>query len=165
MGRLLRHIWDARPGLSESSFGAIAWAALVAASLLAGDAWQREALHPEWMRLGLMSAVASAPALALSLWVMRALPHRGGTRGYALAFLVLATLTLGLSALIFAADFWLYFSQWHAAPFSKLWIVQFVFTFASAVYQFLVSGLRMHVPFGVLLLFPAALLLSRRTSR
>jgi hypothetical protein len=161
----LRHIWAARPGLLEALMGALTWAALVPVSLLAGGAWQRGDLHPEWLRLCLMSAMASAIALPLALWALRIFPHKGGTRGFALAFLVVAILTLGLSALLFALDFWLYFSQWHAETFSKIWFLQFIFTFASAVYQFMVSGLRMHVPFGVLLLFPAAFFLARRTLR
>jgi hypothetical protein len=165
MGAALRHAWQSRPRFLEAVLGGLVWALLVPASLIAGASWHGGALHPDWVRLAAMSALAAAIAFPLSLWLLRMVPHKAGSRGFALAFLALAASTLGLTALHFALDFWLYFSQWHAAPFSRIWLLQFAFTNASAVYQFMVSGLRMHVPFGIALLFPASLWLARRTSR
>ena len=106
----------------------------------------------------------------------------GGTVGGFLAWVVAATVagarprsarfaamsftlilgTAGITAFFFFLQYRLYYAQWHDQSFSEMWIVQMLFTGASAVYIFAVSGLRMLLPFGLLVLFGAALIFARK---
>ena len=70
--------------------------------------------------------------------------------------------TAGITAFFFFLQYRLYYAQWHDQSFSEMWIVQMLFTGATAVYIFAVSGLRMLLPFGLPVLFGAALVFARK---
>ncbi|MFD1744107.1 hypothetical protein ACFSE1_01410 [Rhizobium helianthi] len=71
---------------------------------------------------------------------------RGRFLRFALAFLLLFCTTLFLTSGLFALHYRSFYAQWHADAFSRDWILQFIFTSASATYQFFVIGTRL---FGV----------------
>ena len=48
-----------------------------------------------------------------------------------------------MTAFLFAMDYRLFYSRWHAPFGTIVWAFQFVFTSASAVYQFAVLGMRL----------------------
>jgi hypothetical protein len=75
------------------------------------------------------------------------------TQRFAAAFLSFSLLTIGFTALAFALQFRIYFAQWHDDEFSKRLILETIFTMLSAVYQFLVLGLRLYLPIGIAALF------------
>ncbi len=79
------------------------------------------------------------------------------------AFLVTAFgATVVATGLLLAIPQYLYYTQWHAAAFSKVWVIQFVFTFAGAFYQFAVVGLRFYFPFAFLALLAIGWVLVHR---
>jgi hypothetical protein len=80
---------------------------------------------------------------------------RPGPR-FALAFLGLSLLTIGMTATIFALHFRAYFAEWHDDELSVRLAFETGFTLAAAVYQFLVLGLRLYLPIGVIALLGAS---------
>lgn len=77
-------------------------------------------------------------------------------------FLVTAfAVTVGATAVVLAVPQYLYYTQWHAAAFSKVWFIQFAFTFAGAFYQFAVVALRFYFPFAFLALLAIGWVLVR----
>ncbi|WP_246727729.1 hypothetical protein [Chelativorans sp. Marseille-P2723] len=87
---------------------------------------------------------------------------KGFTQRFATFFLALAVATGAVTAALFALEYRAYYAQWHAGPFSFVWILQFVFTLASAAYQFAVIGLRLYFPIGLLGLFAASIWFAAR---
>lgn len=163
--RLFRHIAASRPSARELAAGIVLWPLAVVGSVLAAMLLANHALAPAAPRIAGLFALGALPALPLSLWLLRISTFTHPLRLFSAALLVLSLITIGLTALVFAFDFWWYFAQWHGDRFSKLWLIQLGFTFASAIYQFLVSGLRLYVPFGVFALVAASVWLTRQTTR
>ena len=150
------------PTTSFWVFGSIGWAAVNALSALIGltlREWQG------WPAIGEVVAVfAAGAALAfLPATVLGRLVGRGREPSirYAAAFVALAVLTVGFTAAVFAFQYRLYYSQWHAPFPSVVWGFQFVFTTAAAVYQFAVLGMRLYLPLGFIGLFAAGWLIAR----
>ncbi len=79
------------------------------------------------------------------------------------AFLGLGLATIGVTAGLFALDYRAFYARWHADLFSINWFLQQGFTTASALYQFLVIGLRLYLPYGPIVLAGATALLLRTT--
>lgn len=75
---------------------------------------------------------------------------------FSAAFLTLLLLTIGFTALIFALHFRIYFAQWHDDQLSIRLVFETAFTLMSAVYQFLVLGLRLYLPVGFIALLGAS---------
>lgn len=80
---------------------------------------------------------------------------------YLLALIVLALTTLTFTSGLFALQYRSFYAQWHEQAFSRIWVLQFLFTSASAVYQFLVIGLRHYFPLGLPLLLGSTAILVR----
>ncbi|MCA0057672.1 hypothetical protein, partial [Mesorhizobium sp. B261B1A] len=74
----------------------------------------------------------------------------------------LAAATIGLTAGLYALQYRSYYAAWHAPTFTLTWGLQFVFTMAVALYQFVVLGIRLYFPIGFLALFAASLWFARR---
>ena len=72
------------------------------------------------------------------------------TRRFAAAFLAIGAATIGITSFIFALQFRAYFAQWHDDEWSKRYLFETVFTILSAMYQFLVLGLRLYIPVGLI---------------
>ncbi len=81
---------------------------------------------------------------------------------FAAGFLFLSVGTVAFTAFLFAMQYRSFYAQWHAPFGTWIWAFQFVFTSASAVFQFSVLGLRLFLPFGLVFLLAASLLLARR---
>lgn len=161
----LRHVWQSRPSFFEASFSAVIWGVAMPVCMLADYFLVRHMLPPSASRTAIMFALGAVVAAPVAVWCARIFSRNNANSAFAAMFVFLAIGTIGLTALIFAFDFWLYFSQWHGPVFSGLWTNQFVFTFASAIYQFLVSGLRLYLPFGLIALVIASMWASRRITR
>ncbi|WP_137133871.1 hypothetical protein [Rhizobium sp. FKY42] len=80
---------------------------------------------------------------------------------YLLAVTLLGATTVAITSGLFALQYRSFYAQWHEHAFTRIWILQFLFTSASAVYQFLVIGLRYYFPVGLPLLLGAAAILVR----
>ncbi len=84
---------------------------------------------------------------------------------FAASILFLSVGTVAITAAIFALQYRIYYAQWHGDAFTKIWLIQLVFTTAAAVYQFAVMGLRLYLPLGAVILFATALLIARRAGK
>ena len=87
--------------------------------------------------------------------------HRPPTARFAAFFLALSIGTAAMTAFLFAMDYRWFYARWHAPFGSLIWIFQFLFTGASAVYQFAVLGFALFLPFGLLCLIAASAYLVR----
>jgi len=125
-----------------------------------------------YLRNGLMTSHLTALTLvyffggALSWLVMvplteRAAGHRPPTARFSAFFLALSLGTVAMTAFLFAMDYRWFYARWHAPFGSLVWIFQFLFTGASAVYQFAVLGLTLFLPFGLFFLIAASTYLAR----
>ncbi|MDK4703573.1 hypothetical protein PH562_15065 [Rhizobium sp. CNPSo 4062] len=81
---------------------------------------------------------------------------------FAAFFLALSVGTAAMTAFLFAMDYRWFYSRWHAPFGSLIWIFQFLFTGASAVYQFAVLGLTLFLPLGLLCLIVVSAYLARQ---
>jgi hypothetical protein len=161
----IQNIWSARPSMREAASIAIIWSIIVPVCILADYLVLRHMLPPSLFRVTIIFALGAFFAAPIALWCARIFGRKNANSVFAAIFVLLGILTIGVTALLFAFDFWLYFSQWHGEIFSGLWANQFLFTFASAIYQFLVSGLRLYLPFGLLALVIISMWASWRLSR
>lgn len=81
---------------------------------------------------------------------------------FASFFVALTVCTILMTAFLFAMDYRVFYTRWHANFGSITWIFQFLFTGASAVYQFGVLGTRLFLPLGLLSLIANSLVLAKR---
>ncbi|MCV0397099.1 MAG: hypothetical protein K5872_21840 [Rhizobiaceae bacterium] len=157
-------LYRAVPPWPELLLGTLGWAGLTAASSLL-SVWRLGWTLPQaFMQVAFLFAVGSAIAWPLAAIAIR-LTARSLPPGaaYALAFLVLATTTIGVTSGFYALWYRDYYADWHATVFTTEWAFQFAFTVGGAVYQFLVLGLPMYMPVGFAGLFAASFLLARTT--
>ncbi len=143
-------------GLAWASFGlSTAW------FRLSMGGWETEASI--W-RVAVLFAAGAFLAFAPALWLARfASAGRTPSVRFAAHLLFLATVTVAVTAVLFALVYRGYYAQWHEEMFTYVWFLQFIFTSASAVYQFAVLGLRAYLPFGLVALPVFAWALSRAT--
>ena len=163
--QFLVHVWRSRPAIGNILGWMLGWGTVTPLCILADYLLWRHMLPPNSLRLNVIFALGAALAAPLAIWCIRILSSKNANTAFAASFVLLGIGTIGLTALIFALDFWQYFVQWHGQAFSKLWLNQFIYTCASALYQFLVSGLRLYLPFGFLALVAASLWASKRIMR
>ncbi|MGJ8570777.1 MAG: hypothetical protein ACSHXI_08760 [Hoeflea sp.] len=155
----------ARPDWRDVVYGAIAWGAAMAISAQAWLWLSVAALTSHYWSLNAIAFAGAALAWPFSLAAFRFIAfQRARETAFAAAFICLTIFTIGITSAIFAVIFRSYYAQWHGEPFTKLWLVQLVFTIASALYQFAVLGIRLYLPLGVLFLFGASWLLASRHS-
>jgi hypothetical protein len=69
---------------------------------------------------------------------------------------------MAMTAALYALQYRLYYSAWHAETFSVTWALQLVFTALAALYQFAVLGVRLFLPLGFAALFAVAIWFARR---
>jgi hypothetical protein len=150
------------PSWRETFIGAPAWGLAMAFSAWYA-LWLREhdaTFHLESILL--LYASGGLIAWPLSLFAGRCLAQdRTIETRFAAYLLCLIAGTIGVTALLFALDYRLFYSQWHAATGSRVWFYQALFTSLSAYYQFLVLGVRLYLPLGAVALLLASLGLAR----
>ncbi len=125
---------------------------LAALSLSVLRGWQ------DWNTVAHLSAIYGVGAavgmgIALVLAMLLPKPRSRWTRTLLLAVLVVMAMAGATGALVIL-DYRMYYSQWHAPAFSRIWIWQQVFTSLGALYQYAVMGTR-YYGVGVLLLLGA----------
>lgn len=153
----------ALPSRSLLLFGAPLWGLLMMIS-----AWfslylrhRLETFHLEALLLLYFSGGFLAWPFCLTSGRLLAHRHRVESR-FAAFFLCLSAGTILMTAFLFAMQYRLFYAQWHAPPATFIWAIQFVYTSASAVYQFSVLGLPLLLPLGLLFLIGASVGLARR---
>jgi len=153
----------ARPPLSDLLLGAVLWGAQMLASSMAA-LYLRNGMETAHVRdLALLYFTGGLLAWPFILPLGRFFAHgRSLETRFAAFFTVLTGGTILMTAFLFAMDYRVFYSAWHA-PFGSLtWVFQFLFTGASAVYQFAVLGIRLFLPLGLLCLFGTSIALAKR---
>jgi hypothetical protein len=143
--------------------GGLIWGSAMGASALANllvDGWQT----PAKIRfLSLMFAAGGALAFPVGLYFARLVSAgRRSESAFAAAFISLFIFTVVFTSACFALQYRFYYAEWHAPTFSVIWVLQFVFTGAAALYQFAVLGIRLYFPIGFIALFLASLWFARQ---
>lgn len=115
--------------------------------------------------IALLYAAGALIAFPFGLFLAALFSRGRHDAGFAAAILAYATTTIAATAFLFGLHYRLYYAQWHEPSFSEVWFFQFIFTVASAVYQFLVLGIRLYFPLGVAALLAIALWHARSSSR
>lgn len=150
------------PSLPVCLGGALGWGALMAAGAFLSLALQGRAENFQLVRILAIYFAGGLAAWPLALPLARLLTrHRPFETRFAAHFALLSLGTIAVTAFFFALDYRLFYAQWHHAPGTRIWIYQFVFTIAGAVYQFLVMGLSLYLPVGLPVVAGASLWLSR----
>ncbi len=139
---------------------ALAMAATGAVSLVWTRGWALDAQSQ--LLIGLFAAGGLFGFTAARLMLGFVPDSWTASRRFAVGFILIGAGTVGFTALFFALQFLDYFSQWHDDHASVRLLFQTVFTILSACYQFLVLGLRLYIPFGLLALTLAALAYAQR---
>ncbi|WP_245408846.1 hypothetical protein [Rhizobium wuzhouense] len=151
------------PSMQLWSVGALAWGLAMALSfLLSIHVFGRATGSHD---IGLTAIYAAGGVIG---WLV-ALPlvcfsgdGRRSAKIFAAWFLLLGLATIGATAGLFALQYRMFYAHWHAPFPSRIWVYQFVFTSASALYQFAVLGLRHFLPTAFLILLVLAILMARR---
>lgn len=153
----------ARPPISLLVGGALCWGAMMAISALLA-LYLRNGLHTgsvvPLLMLYFLGGMLAWPVL---LPLARLCAHRRAVETrFAAYFVVLSIGTMAATAFLFALDYRIFYARWHAPFGSIVWMFQFAFTSASAVYQFAVLGSRLFLPLGLLFLVITSIHLARR---
>jgi hypothetical protein len=150
------------PSLPIYLGGALGWGLLMAGTAFLSLKMQGRAenFHLEWILAVFFAGGLAAWLLVLP--VARFLTRRRTTETrFSAHFALLSLGTIVVTAVFFALDYRLFYAQWHHPPGTRIWVYQFVFTSAGAIYQFLVMGLGLYLPVGLPLVAGASLWLAR----
>lgn len=153
-----------RPPTRDWLFGALLWGTAIAVSILLPHYGENRL--PESHRDLVLALYFAGAALGWlsALPLVRFFSHgQAAETRFAAAFLLLGIGTAGFTALLFALHYRLFYSQWHEPFGTMIWLFQFVFTSAAAVYQFAVLGIRHYLPFGLIALLAVSILHARRS--
>lgn len=156
------------PGLAVLRIlaGAFAWGAMMAACALASLVLDQQRglnhhvalIAAYYLAGGFLAYVAAWPFVSWAASRLSA-PLRFG-----FAAILLTGFTLASTASVLALDYRIYYSQWHAAMFTKTWFYQQVFTALGSTYQYLVIGSRLYWPLAPVFLLATSWWLSRKAS-
>ena len=151
------------PSLRTALLGAVLWGVAMGASALINllmDDWET----PEKIRfVTLLYAAGGALAFPVGLFLAR-LVSRGRHWEVALAaaFVCLLAATLAFTGALFALQYRSYYAEWHEPAFTITWAFQLVFTGLTALYQFVVLGIRLYFPLGFAALAVASVWFARQ---
>lgn len=151
---------EALPALRTSVLGTSMWSFAMAASAFLN-------LH-DWETPGkvrfvvLLYALGGALAFPVGL-TLAGLVSRGRhwETALAAAFVCLLGATLAFTGGLFALQYRSYYAEWHAPAFTLTWAFEFVFTMLTALYQFVVLGVRLYFPLGFAALVAASVWFAR----
>jgi len=165
-GLFRRSGWRLRavlPTVPQLLLGTPTWGMLMAASALITLLLREGQATFQLTKILVLFFAGGAMAWPFSLFLGRffALDRRIETR-VAAYFLFLTVLTIAATAFLFAMDYRLFYERWHAPFGTRIWLYQFVFTTGAAAYQFVVMGIRLYLPFGLVALAGTSLWLAKR---
>jgi len=156
--RLGSALHGALPGWSAGLLGATIWGVCMGASAalrLTFEGWQTtESVREVVLLYAAGGAVGFVPGfMAAALLAGR----RGPETRFAAFAVAMLFATIGFTTTIYAFQYRIYYAQWHDPVFTITWIIQFVFTTGGAVFQFVVTGMRLYFPIGFVALLAASL--------
>ncbi len=146
--------------------GALAWGAMMAASAFVslildqerGLSYHVALIVAYYFAGGFLAYVAAWPFVSWAAARLSALQRFG------FAAILLTGFTLAATASVLALDYRAYYSEWHAAIFSRIWFYQQIFTALGSTYQYLVIGSRLYWPLAPVFLLATSWWLSRKAS-
>ena len=146
--------------------GALAWGAMMAVCALVslvldqqrGLSYHVALIVAYYLAGGFLAYVAAWPFVSWAVSRFSA-PQRFGFTA-----ILLTGFTLAATASVLALDYRIYYSEWHAAIFSRTWFYQQVFTALGSTYQYLVIGSRLYWPLAPVFLLATSWWLSRKAS-
>lgn len=161
--RVLGFVRRALPSPCTALCGSLLWAVAMGASALVNlvlDGWET----PAKIRfVSLLYALGGALAFPVGLFLARLVSlDRRWDVAFAAAFICLLTATIAFTGGLFGLQYRSYYGQWHAPALTITWAFQFVFTMVTALYQFVVLGIRLYFPLGFIALFAASIWFARR---
>lgn len=113
--------------------------------------------------VALLFAAGGALAFPVGLFAARLVSlGRHWEVALAAAFVCLLAATVAITGGLFALQYRSYYSEWHSPAFSLTWAFQFVFTMLTALYQFVVLGVRLYFPLGFIALAIASIWFARQ---
>jgi hypothetical protein len=152
----------ANPPLTLMVLGALAWGSMMALSaalaIYVRNGFETDSALQLVILYFLGGLLAWPGAISLARFCGYGSPIE--TR-FAAHLLWLSIGTMAMTAFLFALDYRIFYSRWHAPFGSIIWMFQFAFTGASAVYQFAVLGSRLFMPLGLLFLVATSSYLAR----
>ena len=111
----------------------------------------------------LLFAAGGALAFPVGLFAARLVSlGRHWEVALAAAFVCLLVATIGFTGGLFALQYRSYYAERHSPAFTITWAFQFVFTMLTALYQFVVLGIRLYFPLGFIALALASVWFARR---
>ncbi|TPN88614.1 hypothetical protein FJ987_25655 [Mesorhizobium sp. CU2] len=124
------------------------------------DAWETS----DRVRLvALLYALGGALALPVGLTLARLVSRgRPWETAFAATFVCLLGTTLAFTGGLFALQYRSYYAEWHAPALTLTWAFEFAFTVLTALYQFVVLGVRLYFPLGFAALIAASIWFARR---
>jgi hypothetical protein len=139
------------------------WGVMMGASALINlllDDWET----PGKIRfVTLLYAAGGALAFPVGLFLARLFSRdRHWEVALAAAFVSLLAGTLAFTGALFALQYRSYYAEWHAPAFTLTWAFEFVFTMLTALYQFVVLGIRLYFPLGFIALTAASIWFARQ---
>lgn len=151
------------PSTVAALLGALLWAVAMGASALTGlwlDNWET----PEKIRfVVLLFAMGAAIAFPIGLFAARLISlDRQAEVAFAAAFVCLLGATLAFTGGLLALQYRSYYAEWHAEAFTVRWAFELVFTSLTALYQFVVLGIRLYFPLGFIALAIASVWFARQ---
>lgn len=151
------------PSLKIALFGGLLWAFSMSLSAFLALWFHIRLETPYLTKILLLYAAGGFLSFPFSLFFATFFGsgRRGDTR-FAASFLSLTCCTIAMTAFLFSQQYRLFYAQWHDDFGTGLWLNEYVFTSAAAVYQFFVFGLRLYLPLGLIELILASLWLAKR---
>ncbi|TIS60832.1 MAG: hypothetical protein E5W93_09915 [Mesorhizobium sp.] len=149
------------PALRTAVLGALLWGLAMAGGAFVNlYYWET----PDRIRfVVLLYFVAGALAFPVGLTLARLLSRgRRWETALAAAFVCLLGATLAFTGGLFALQYRSYYAEWHAPAFTLTWAFEFVFTVLTALYQFVVLGVRLYFPLGFAALVAASIWFARQ---
>lgn len=142
---------DAIPSPSLIIFGSSLWGLIIASTAMTGMWMQNAMLVGSPLAIASIYFYGSALGFAPAIWLCRMiLARRGRLLRLVGSTIIIALATHTAAATVFALQYRIFYSYWHAGFPSLVWFFQLFFTSAGAVYIFTVDSLYDYWPLTTL---------------
>jgi hypothetical protein len=160
---------DFRNTVSASLFPLLAplvWAVCSAAAAALGLYLRNRLETDHAADIGILFFCGGLLGWPLAMVALRFLPASTSlTLRFAASCLAIAFFTLAVATIFFAFQYRIFYAQWHAPAFSRIWFFQQIFTSLGAIYQFCILGLGLYFPYAAVPLALAGAIVCRQAHR
>ncbi|WP_292103288.1 hypothetical protein [Mesorhizobium sp.] len=161
--RIGDHFRAALPSARTAFAGALVWGLTMGASALVNLLLYDWETPAKIRFVTLIYAAGGALAFPVGLFLARLVSRgRHWEVAFAAAFVALLVATLAFTGGLFALQYRSYYAEWHAPAFTIRWAFELVFTMLTALYQFVVLGIRLYFPLGFIALVAAGIWFARQ---